>query len=179
MIAIAWVIRLVQRYCVEPQRPAAERLGALCQREEPIPVEAKISPNATSAPTKGETPDPASELRRACASLVTTTERLSHDVHALAGTLLALAPLLQTDLQPEMRRQPAPAPSTEPERPADLRVTAPPDSPTTKPESPPAASLTQPATVSPPVRFIPRPVRLNRRSAQPASSGPGYRVPAW
>jgi hypothetical protein len=179
VIAIARVIRLIQRYRVEPQRPAAGRLGALCQREEPHPVESQTSPTASAAPAQAEIRDPASELRRACASLVTTTERLSHDVHALAGTLLALAPLLQADLQPEMLRQPAPAPSTEPERPADLRATAPPEPPGTQPETPPVASLTQPVAVTPPVRFIPRPVRLNRRGAQPASSGPGYRVLAW
>jgi len=142
-------------------------------------VEPETPPTATSASAQAENPDPASELRRACASLVTTTERLSRDVHALAGTLLALAPLLQPDRQPELLPQPAPAPTTAPEQPAGLRATAPIDPPSTQPESPPAASLTQPVTVTPPVRFIPRPVRLNRRGAQPASSGPGCRVLAW
>ncbi|MER3486802.1 MAG: hypothetical protein C4345_13350 [Chloroflexota bacterium] len=142
-------------------------------------MEPETPPTATSASAQAENPDPASELRRACASLVTTTERLSRDVHALAGTLLALAPLLQPDRQPELLPQPAPAPTTAPEQPAGLRATAPIDPPSTQPESPPAASLTQPVTVTPPVRFIPRPVRLNRRGAQPASSGPGCRVLAW
>lgn len=177
LLAIAQVIRLLRRYRAESQRPAAGRLGALCQQEERHPVEPETSPAMPPAPA--QTHDPASELRRACASLVTTTERLAHDVHTLAGTILALAPLLEASLEPGMSQHEAPvhpAGSRQPAAQRDERWLSPPSPP---PDTTEPTAFAAGAVEAPPVRFIPRPVRLNRRGAQPTSPGAGYRVLAW
>ncbi len=177
LIAIARVIRLLRRYRAESQRPAAGRLGALCQQEERYPVEPETSPARHPAPAPAQ--DPATELRRACASLVTSTERLAHDVHALAGTILALAPLLEASLEPGMRPQETPVQPAESGQLAAQRNERLPDTPSPPPDTTQISSFAPIAVEAPPVRFIPRPVRLNRRSAQPASPGAGYRVLAW